>query len=432
MMYGQLNRKIFRINRVPLVVFGVDGYGWEIFRKYGNVSKHHHAIPVKPVFPSYSFPNLYSIVTGLYPTQHRIINARFYNQNKKQTFLSQNDQDENFIWFGGEPIWITATKAGLRTYTDMWTGSAAHYNGIRPTFWTSFNKSRTVNHTINDMIRNFQSNERCDLYVLYSPHPDEEMHFNNISSVRILSDIIRKTERDITQLQERLDETRDDYNLVIVSDHGMSYLKSHLIAEEVLSEIPKRYKGSKLFGMTSGFLYLPFTTDPMEASDDLNNYFTEIGIQGLKAVSSSNLDKTYQFCGLEKEGRPEVMILAREQAVINTYGGRVYSGHGYDNSYRNMLGQLRLHGPYFAESATISETVNITEIYNLLCRLLDISPAPNVGGVGTFDKVLKFPRNEEHWRDYKPLKVPCDGSGAEWLFFSPLLVIVMIVLSIIV
>src|SRR3954468_22515545 len=92
--------------------------------------------PFRPEFPSKTFPNHYSMATGLTPGQHGITINQFFDPVRGEWFRRLSASDGSF--FSGEPIWVTAERAGIRTAAFFWTGSEAEIGGVRPASWKLF------------------------------------------------------------------------------------------------------------------------------------------------------------------------------------------------------------------------------------------------------------------------------------------------------
>ena len=95
------------------------------------------AAPLQPVFPSKTFPNHYTIVTGLYTESHGIVSNTMRDPVFNQTFNMGNGWSLP-SWWGGEPLWITAQRQDLRSGCMFWPGSDAAIDGVRPTYWHKF------------------------------------------------------------------------------------------------------------------------------------------------------------------------------------------------------------------------------------------------------------------------------------------------------
>ena len=131
--------------QTPIVVMlSLDGFRHDYLKQHPEQSKNLKRMAdsglqvagLTPGFPSSTFPNHYSIVTGLYPGRHGIIGNSFFDRSRNATYrLGNRDAVEDGSWYGGEPLWVAAEKAGLRSASFFWVGSEADVQGIRPTYY---------------------------------------------------------------------------------------------------------------------------------------------------------------------------------------------------------------------------------------------------------------------------------------------------------
>src|SRR4249920_726039 len=123
-----------------IILISADGFGYDLAKKYkaenllrlsgGGVAAEY----MKPCYPSLTFPNHYSIVTGLYPEHHGIVDNNFYDK-KKRTFYSLGNRKAvaDSSWYGGEPLWVLAEKQKMISASFYWVASESAIQGIRPT-----------------------------------------------------------------------------------------------------------------------------------------------------------------------------------------------------------------------------------------------------------------------------------------------------------
>jgi predicted AlkP superfamily pyrophosphatase or phosphodiesterase len=74
-----------------------------------------------PVFPSLTFPNHVSEVTGVRPGVHGIISNRYLDTTDGKVFNMATEPNA----LRAEPIWFTATRQGVRTAMMDWPLSEA-------------------------------------------------------------------------------------------------------------------------------------------------------------------------------------------------------------------------------------------------------------------------------------------------------------------
>ncbi|KAJ3216372.1 hypothetical protein HK099_005899 [Clydaea vesicula] len=178
---------------------------------------------MEPVYPSSTFPNHFSLVTGLYPESHGIIANVFYDTSDNSVFTYTNPLDaNNSKWWLGEPIWITAEKNNVRSATCMWPGSEAEIQGFRPSIYEKF--SYMDLHTKIDKI--FSWLDLPDfprLITLYIPEVDSAGHTSGPES-QLVKDNLALVDKEINYLLDGLKYRgiRENVDLIIVSDHGMT------------------------------------------------------------------------------------------------------------------------------------------------------------------------------------------------------------------
>ncbi|KAJ3299779.1 hypothetical protein HK104_007057 [Borealophlyctis nickersoniae] len=179
-----------------------------------------------PSFPSITFPNHYTIVTGLYPESHGIVGNVFYDPVINDTFIyvdpSRNSQGK---WWGGEPIWVTAIKQGLKAGTCMWPGSEAPIQGIRPTYWMKYRHTMPLPQRV-DLLMSWLDKpaaERPKFLTVYIPDVDSAGHEYGVYSKQVNDSLVRvdtALNYLLTSLQSRNLQSR--VNVIVVSDHGMA------------------------------------------------------------------------------------------------------------------------------------------------------------------------------------------------------------------
>ena len=128
--------------RTPIVVMlSLDGFRYDYLEQYPQQTKNLRRMAnsglqvagLIPGFPSSTFPSHYSIVTGLYPGNHGIVGNSFFDRSRNALYrLGDRSTVEDGSWYGGEPLWVAAEKAGLRTARFCWVGSEADLQGVRP------------------------------------------------------------------------------------------------------------------------------------------------------------------------------------------------------------------------------------------------------------------------------------------------------------
>ena len=146
----------------PLILISLDGFRWDYTDLFPAESPTIRALKrdgvamrgLIPVFPTNTFPNHYTIVTGLYPAKHGIVNNDFFDPTLGMIFrYNQATTVRDPRWWGGEPIWVTAIKQGRKAAASFWVGSEAPVAGVRPTFWRNYDYSISFERRLEECVR---------------------------------------------------------------------------------------------------------------------------------------------------------------------------------------------------------------------------------------------------------------------------------------
>jgi predicted AlkP superfamily pyrophosphatase or phosphodiesterase len=187
-----------------------------------------------PSFPSVTFPNHYTLVTGLYPESHGIVGNTFWDESLQEEFFYTTPNAMQPKWWGGEPLWVTAEDHGIRTAIHMWPGSEAHIAGIEPAFIDKYNGKEPLESKVSRVLELLDkpglenelaevNNMRPQLIAAYVPNVDGDGHLYGPNSTEI-----RVTIQDVDYMLDHLFQGLEARNLtkivnvVIVSDHGMA------------------------------------------------------------------------------------------------------------------------------------------------------------------------------------------------------------------
>jgi len=371
-------RKHFK-NYVVLV--SLDGFRWDYNQLYKTPNLDNMAQEgVKAdrmisSFPTITFPNHYSIATGLYPDHHGLINNSFAAPDLG-LFYRMGDRSavENAAFYGGEPLWVTAENQGVRTASFFWVGSEAPVGGIHPSYWKKYDEKVTYSERIDTVIKwlGYPPEKRPEFVTLYFDEPDATSHdFGPVSQET--GKVVVMLDSLMGVLRKKLSSLPDAkrINLIILSDHGMARVSSEKYIN-IKAVVPDRMIASITGGNP---VYL---INPAEGKRDSVLYLLSTA-KGLKAWKKSEVPFRWHYGTNIRI--PEIVVVADSSWSIGMRpdGSSLRSGaHGYDNYNSDMFAIFYASGPAFKKNYKLSELNNI-DIYNLVCRILDIKPAKNDG-----------------------------------------------------
>lgn len=372
------SRKPFK-NYVLLV--SLDGFRWDYNKIYNtpNLNKLAEdgvkADRMYSSFPTVTFPNHYSIATGLYPDHHGLINNSFPAADLG-LFYRMGDRTavENPAFYGGEPVWVTAEKQGVRSASFFWVGSEAPVGGMHPTYWKKYDESVTFEARIDTVIKwlGYPPEKRPELVTLYFDEPDATSHkFGPVSTQTGIA--VARLDSLMGVLRSKLSALpyAKKINLIILSDHGMEAVSADKYIN-IKSLVPNRMIASISGGNP---VYL---INPAEGKKDSVLYLLNTS-RGLKAWNKEKLPPRWHYGTNPRI--PEIVVVADSSWSIGTRpdGSSLRGGaHGYDNSNSDMFAIFYAAGPSFKKDYKFKELNNI-DVYNLICRILNITPAKNDG-----------------------------------------------------
>jgi predicted AlkP superfamily pyrophosphatase or phosphodiesterase len=137
-----------------VILISADGFRYDYPEKYQT--KHLQALgkagvrakSMLPSFPSVTFPNHYTIVTGLYPAHNGLVNNSFYDRDIKESYYYKSPLSVKSQWYGGKPLWVIAEEQQMLTASFYWVGSDVVINGITPTYYYKYNEKISLNDRI--------------------------------------------------------------------------------------------------------------------------------------------------------------------------------------------------------------------------------------------------------------------------------------------
>jgi predicted AlkP superfamily pyrophosphatase or phosphodiesterase len=377
-----------------VILISIDGFRWDYLDKFKTNAPHLNQLASEGVraqrlisaFPSLTFPNHYTIVTGLYPEHHGIVNNHIYDPNFKAEFaIANNPGPEDGRWWGGEPIWVTAIKQGRQADCMFWPGSAAEIEGIRPTKWVPFDSHVSPDECVQQGLDWLaQTNQRPSLLTLYFEKVDVESHHHGVESPQVAA-AVSQVDEAIGRLMDGLKKLRleDRANLVIVSDHGMTDLSTNriIVLSDLVSPDSVRIDAT---GAIAGLRPLDGNVDALyHRLFEKQNHF--------KIYRRETMPARYHYT--DNVRIPPVVLVADEgwyisRRPLSNNRSFEHATHGFDPELESMGATFIAYGPAFRHSVALPPEENV-DIYNLLCATLGLKPAPNDGTWKLTHDVLK-------------------------------------------
>lgn len=368
-----------------------------------------------PSFPSSTFPNHWTLITGLYPSEHGIVGNTFWDPKLEKQFVNTDPKrglDPDF-WRGGEAIWTTAHKQGVKSAVHMWPGSEVPGIGENgPMEVDRYNGTELLTSKI-DRVMGWLDREdikkRPELILTYVPTIDQYGHKFGISGSN-LTDALRYVDDFIALMLHEIESRNlnEIVNLVIVSDHGMAPTSNdRLLFIDDVVDLAKvdHIDGWPLFGLRP-----QKGVSPEQLYKELEEGFKKLDEKiraGFSYYKVEDFPKEWQFGGTNDAHAfnyrlAPVWVVPKVGYAITTHQNFKEKGnnytpkgvHGYNNTELLMRAIFMGRGPYFRQKLADHKKVlpfANTNVYNILCESLEIKPSPNNGSaVGSDDYVTNF------------------------------------------
>lgn len=355
-----------------------------------------HVKQLQPVFPSKTFPNHYSLVTGLHPERHGIVDNSMYDPEHQRHFaMSMADQVADGFWWQGEPIWITAELQGVKAATYFFPGSEAEIKGKRPSYWFPY-VHETPNRERTEQVLAWLAlpeTERPRVITLYFSDVDSAGHNYGPRSEQV-AQALAEVDAELAYLVHTLRERgqAEQVNLIISSDHGMAEVdqRKYIIADEL-------FDGS--LAQNVRFSREIVSIFPKDGQEELlyQQIAERYNPEQMRLYRKHELPERFHH---QHHVRIAPIILLAEQPWIFVRRSllpglkadpsflRARGSHGYDNTEPDMQGMLIAYGPAFKQQATVAQ-LSMVDFYNVMARVVGLTPAPNQGDPRALSLLLR-------------------------------------------
>jgi predicted AlkP superfamily pyrophosphatase or phosphodiesterase len=338
-----------------------------------------------PVFPTLTFPNFYSIATGLYPEHHGIVSNTMTDSALGNFSLRDRASVEDPRWWGGEPVWVTAVKQGRRAATYFWPGSDVQIERVRPTYYKLYDASVPDPDRVWQVLQwlSLPPGQAPALVTLYLNDVDDAGHRFGPDALETDSAIAR-VDSAVGALMDGIEQRglRGRVNLIVVSDHGMAPVAP------------------------DHFIYLDDFVDT--ASVDLVDLGPIVSLSprhGSVEAAYRRLTRVPHLRVYHKNATPAafhyrahpriqpIVGVADEGWMVTTRGLAARSRqaprgmHGYPPDLPSMQALFLARGPAFAHGVVVAPFQNI-HVYDLITHILGLTPAPNDGSLDSVRAVL--------------------------------------------
>ncbi len=372
------------------VVVSLDGFRWDYSEVYDTpffdqLSRQGVKAVMMPSFPSKTFPNHYTLATGLYPDHHGIVANSFFDRTTGEVYsLGDEKSRTNPKYYGGEPIWLTAKRQGVTTATVYWVGSDVPINGGHANYWHDYLKKPllTFAQRKDEVVRllSLPADKRPHLVMCYFEEPDHSGHSFGPQSkptrkaVEGLDSLLQAMWTALRQLP-----IGDQVNLIITGDHGMTWTDGSRTVP-VMKHLKQDWI-DRVEGNLPGLIYVrkPEYADSVVAALQ--------GVDHIRAWKRADVPAYLHYGSNARIG--DVVVLPDVGWLYTDGPVRAGGSHGYDNTASDMLVGFRAIGPDFKSGFTKPQKFRNVDVYPLVAHLLGVVPAPCDGNLNEVLDMLR-------------------------------------------
>ena len=379
-----------------VILLSIDGFRWDFQSLFDTPGLDRisetgvKAEAMVPVFPTMTFPNHYSIATGLYPANHGIVDNNFYSRDR-QRFYSLRDREavQDGSWYGGTPLWVAAEQQGMVSAAYFFVGSEADVQGVRPTYWYPFNGNVPGEDRITQALEwlGLPDEQRPHLITLYFEDVDEAMHNYGLPSPE-LSAAVSQVDGHISDLLDGIEALpfSDDVYILVVSDHGQAKFRSSSPAFVVEDHVS--FEDIRAVDHDS-FVALYFDEPDTGLARIIADRINETWQRGQAVIPGDAPDSWHITRGSRFA---DVILQADQQFVVHTRRRtppRLVSGHGWAPQVRHMHGHFSARGPRLSAGVRIPAFESI-DVYPFVMEILGLElSGPIDGDAATLVPLLK-------------------------------------------
>ncbi|CAG7964605.1 unnamed protein product [Penicillium nalgiovense] len=362
---------------------------------------------MNPSFPSVTFPNHFTLMTGLYPESHGIVGNTFWDPKINEEFYYTHPTvSMQPKWWMAEPLWVTAEKQRVKTAIHMWPGSEAHIGDREPTFLDKYNGTEVFSRKVDRILefldlpgledKSQVTPERPQFIVAYVPDVDRDGHKFGPNSTEIrktISEADSMVANIMTGLEQR--NLTEVVNIVVVSDHGMATTSAERLIQ--LDDLIDYGLVDHIDGWPSAGLRPKRPEDLETLRKQLEKVAPDYE-HAFEFYTRETMPERYHFSNNERIA-PLWVIPKTGWAIVDRSEfdvrealktGKEYHPrgiHGYDHEHPLMRAIFIARGPAFPHKPNSRvEVFQNIEVYNIVCDSLGVDPLP---GNGTLRLPLK-------------------------------------------
>ncbi len=371
-------------DKTYVLMVSIDGYRYDYTQWFAppHLSEFQansaSAESLIPSFPSKTFPNHYTLVTGLYPENHGIVSNFFYDFSRDPSDtvykLSDRKTVQDASWYAGTPLWVAAEQQGMLAGTYFWPGSEAAIQGVRPTYVKAYDGKVPNLERVQGVLEwlKLPVETRPHFLTLYFSSVDAAGHKYGTRSQE-LKEAVLEVDAVFGVLMKEIRKTKIPVNVIVVSDHGMRDLDARKV--EYLDDYAD-LKDATVGEM--GQQALIYVKQP-EARDRIYAAIQK-RLQHGKIYKRSDVPKRLHYSKNPRAG--DLIVLADPSWSVGTHDPGFTipkASHGYNPADLQMRGIFYAQGPTIKGPQKLHAFDNV-HVYPFVLKLLGLSAPQSMDG----------------------------------------------------
>lgn len=366
-----------------VILISIDGFRWDLADKYQakNLIKLREsgvqADYLKASYPSLTFPNHYSIVTGLYPSHHGVVDNIFYDKTTDVLFKrSDKSMAVDSTWYKGKPLWVLAEQQKMLSAIFYWPGSEISMDGIRPTYYYNYDEIIPIERRIN-IVKDWlelPEEKRPHFIALYFPQVDKAAHKYSVDSEQTKA-AVQLVDDAIGKMLENAKATGLAINFIVLSDHGMT-----TVDQDNTIALPKEIDLNQ-FKVPTGTALLHLYANKKEYIKptykalrlNANDYDVYLSKEIPKAWHYNKKEDRYTRVG-------DILLVPHLPKVFSINNAKPEMGqHGFNPAITDMHATFYAWGPQFKSGLKTPAFENVN-IYPLIAKILGLTYSQKIDG----------------------------------------------------
>ena len=366
-----------------LIMISVDGFRHDYAEKHNALflqkigRENVKAEYLLPSYPSLTFPNHYTLATGLYPSHHGLVDNHFYEPSSTESYsMNRREKVEKGKWYGGTPLWVLAEQQGLLAASFYWVGTEAPIQGILPSYYYHYNEKIPIDQriqTVVDWLR-LPEDRRPHFISFYFPEVDHAGHDYGPNASKT-GQAVRFVDSAIQKLTAAVATTGLDVNFILTADHGMTEVDTvnRVLLPAIDSNIAKMVWGGELAHIyVKNKNALPALYQQLKQS--ANGYQVLLKNETPKRWRYRQRDDKYNRIG-------DILLVPYWPRVFSSPGRRIKPGaHGFDPyAVPDMRTVFYAWGPAFQKQKSVRHFSNV-DVYPVAARVLGLPYSHSIDG----------------------------------------------------